>query len=620
MLSRKNILAFSHRGEYLAYSLPDGRLKIWETSTGVLKQEFIPSSHLSATCKSLSWGPTKRNSLLPKRPKKSSNETLSIEDLQLIAMGTILGDILLYSFSKADLHSCLKNGHTNSVNDICWSVATNSLFTCSEDQHIIQWEISSGKIKSKWKADNFAIYCLCVINDRHIISAGNTVQLWDIQQKSVIKNFPGHLTEISQILSPQTNNEAFNEYFITSALGDRVINVWQIEENNTKGAIASFISFGEPKNIDTAFKKDEPLRMSVVTEDGLFHLFEHTLNEKLKKPLSPKITIQIASKGNSNSKKPYPLPIIAANISEGLDFCLIVYGSFLTPVFERINISDVSKDLILTRDLSLSSAVSIEGSVTRIKKPDKPNNVSILAPGYMTDVSHIESVAKKRKKREIDSNMLPIEEHLKALDLGQTPKTVKEEPSIKSDSMVHLLLLALQSKDNNLLNTVFECVDKIVIHNTLQRLPLQSILLVLKELYERLNKQESRNHPCLRWLIELLTVHLPYLMSCKDIGDILGPICQLIDARVENFPKMRLLQAGLKVLLSQAESNFSNLTEDPSVEPLIEYESESSNDSDIDDVNISEDHSEEQVTDEDDSLCDESESSNFESDIETQNF
>ncbi|GFS53495.1 hypothetical protein TNIN_27931, partial [Trichonephila inaurata madagascariensis] len=50
------------------------------------------------------------------------------------------------------------------------------------------------------------------------------------------------------------------------------------------------------------FKKDEPLRMTVVTEDGLFHLFEHTLNEKLKKPLSPKITIQIASKGNSNSK------------------------------------------------------------------------------------------------------------------------------------------------------------------------------------------------------------------------------------------------------------------------------------------------------------------------------
>ncbi|GFU88020.1 WD repeat-containing protein 43 [Trichonephila clavipes] len=618
MLSRRN-LAFSDRGEYLAYSLPDGRLKIWETSTGVLKQEFIPSSHLSATCKSLSWGPMKRNSLLTKKPKKSTNETLSLEDLQFIAMGTILGDILLYSFSKADLYSCLKNGHTNSVNDICWSVATNSLFTCSEDQHIIQWDISSGKIKAKWKADKFAVYCLCVINDKHIISAGNTVKLWDIQQKSVIKNFPGHLSEINQILSPQTNNESFNQYFITSALGDRIINVWQIEENNSKGAIASFISLGEPKNIDTTFKKDEPLRMSVVTEDGLFHLFEHTLNEKLKKPLSPKITIQIASKGNNNSKKPYPVPIIAANISEGLDFCLIVYGSFLTPVFERINISDVSKDLILTRDVS-SSAVTIESSVTRIKKPDKPNNVTILAPGHMTDASLAESVSKKRGKKEIDGNMLPIEEHLKVLDLGKTPKTVEEEPSIKSDSMVHLLLLALQSKDKNMLNTVFECVDKIVIHNTLQRLPLQSILLVLKELYERLNEEKSRNHGCLRWLIELLTFHLPYLMSCKDIGDILGPISQLIDANVENFPKMRMLQTGLKVLLSQAELNFLNVTEDPSAQPLIEYESESSNDSDMEDENISEDHSGEQVTDDDDSLDEESESSHFESDIEAQNI
>ncbi|GFS53498.1 WD repeat-containing protein 43 [Trichonephila inaurata madagascariensis] len=240
-----------------------------------------------------------------------------------------------------------------------------------------------------------------------------------------------------------------------------------------------------------------------------------------------------------------------------------------------------------------------------------------FAPGPIAD-----SVPLKRpqKKKKIDDNMLPIEEHLKALDLGNTPKTVEEEPSIKSDSMVHLLLLALQSKDNNMLNTVFECVDKTVIHNTLRRLPLQSILLVLKELYKRLNEKESRNLGCLRWLTELLTFHLPYLMSCKDIGDILGPISQLIDANVENFPKMRLLQAGLKVLLSQAQSNFSNFTEDPSAQPLIEYESESSNDSDMDDANISENHSEEQVTDDDDSLDEESESSHFESDIEAQNF
>lgn len=59
----RNITAFSQNGEYLAYSSPDGCLKIWETSTSILKQEYTPSSHLSATCSSLSWGPHKQTSV-----------------------------------------------------------------------------------------------------------------------------------------------------------------------------------------------------------------------------------------------------------------------------------------------------------------------------------------------------------------------------------------------------------------------------------------------------------------------------------------------------------------------------------------------------------------------------
>ncbi|GFT43799.1 WD repeat-containing protein 43 [Nephila pilipes] len=614
MISSRHISAFSRCGEYFVHSTPDGCLKIWETSTGILLQEFTPSSHLSATCSTLGWGPTKRKPHLPKKPKKSRNETsFSIENLQLIAIGTVTGNILLYSFSNADLHSCLDKGHISSVNDVCWSVATNSLFTCSNDKHVIQWEISSGKIKTKWEADKIAVYCICVIDDKHIVSAGSSIQIWDIQQKCVIRNFEGHATEICRVLSPQTENKSINQYFISSAVGDRIINAWQIDEN-TKGAVASFISLGEPDNIVISFKENEPFRMSVVTRDGLWHLFEHSFNGKLKKPLSPKINIQIATIENNQSKKPCPVPIIAANISEGLDSCVIVYGSFLAPVFERIDISDISKDLVLIRDISFSSTVSIEDFASRIKKVEKTKNVKMLAPGRMTDVSLVGSISKKRKKqKDIDLNKIPIEEHLRALDLGKTAKSVTEEPTLKSDSMVHLLLQGLQSKDKEMLNTVFRCVEKTVIVNTIRRLPLQSILLVLEELYGRLNEPESRNHPCLRWLIELLTIHLPYLMSCKDIGDTLGPISQLIDARVENFPKMRLLQAGLKMLLSQAKTNISITTEDPSAKPLIEYESESSNDSEVDDMNVSETSSEQAV---DDILDDESESSSSESDLE----
>ncbi|GBM73312.1 WD repeat-containing protein 43 [Araneus ventricosus] len=608
----RNIIAFSYHGEYLAYSSPDGCLKIWETSTGTLKQEFTPSSHLTATCTTLTWGPSQINSNLPKSPKKSRNESLSVVgNLQLIAMGTLTGDILLYSFTNAELYSLLQNGHTGAVNDIYWHHVTNSLFTCSNDQHIIQWDISSGKIKSKWKADKFAVYSICVIDENRLLSAGNSVQLWDIKQKSVIKSFEGHSTEIHRLLLLPTRGKSLNEYFLSAALGDRVINAWQLNENKAKGTIATFVSTSEPGNIDIALKKKGPFRMSVVTKDGQFHLFEHILNGTMKKPLSPKFTIQIASKTDNASSKPYLIPILAANISEGLDSCLITYGSFIKPMFERINISDISKDLILIRDLSFSSTISIEDSVSRIKHAEKPNNVKMLAPGHMTDVTLTESTSKKRKQKNVDIRELPMEERLKALDLSTTPKNLTEEPAIKSDSMVHLLLQGLQSKDNNMLNTVLQCGDKVVIQNTLKRLPLQSILLVLKELYERLNKQEPRNHPCLRWLIGLLTTHLPYLMSCKDIDEYLGPISQLIEARIENFSKMRQLQGGLKVLLSQIDSSTSDSI-DPSAQPLVEYESESSEESDVD---ISGNNSDGEVVQS--TPDEESQSSDSESDMET---
>ena len=56
-------VAVSPTGEYFAYSSPDGTLKLWETATGTIKQEYTPSSHLSATCTCLAWGPSSKSNV-----------------------------------------------------------------------------------------------------------------------------------------------------------------------------------------------------------------------------------------------------------------------------------------------------------------------------------------------------------------------------------------------------------------------------------------------------------------------------------------------------------------------------------------------------------------------------
>lgn len=52
------VVEFSTNSEHLAISGADGHLRVWETATSKLWHEFIPSSHLAATCSCLSWAPT----------------------------------------------------------------------------------------------------------------------------------------------------------------------------------------------------------------------------------------------------------------------------------------------------------------------------------------------------------------------------------------------------------------------------------------------------------------------------------------------------------------------------------------------------------------------------------
>lgn len=47
--------AFSEDGKYYSAITQDGRLKIWDTETNILKQEYTPDLHLTAPPTCLQW-------------------------------------------------------------------------------------------------------------------------------------------------------------------------------------------------------------------------------------------------------------------------------------------------------------------------------------------------------------------------------------------------------------------------------------------------------------------------------------------------------------------------------------------------------------------------------------
>lgn len=52
--------AFSPQNQaYFALASTDGQLRVWETASNRLHQEYVPSAHLSGTCTCLAWAPAR---------------------------------------------------------------------------------------------------------------------------------------------------------------------------------------------------------------------------------------------------------------------------------------------------------------------------------------------------------------------------------------------------------------------------------------------------------------------------------------------------------------------------------------------------------------------------------
>ncbi|XP_030303803.1 WD repeat-containing protein 43 isoform X2 [Calypte anna] len=121
------LCAFSPRDRrFFAISSSDGRLRVWETANSRLQHEYVPSAHLSAACTCLAWAPPGGRPPPckdgPQRKKRKSEVAEVDRQLDVLAIGTAVGSILLYSTVKGELQSKLHfTGHATSVSSLIFT-------------------------------------------------------------------------------------------------------------------------------------------------------------------------------------------------------------------------------------------------------------------------------------------------------------------------------------------------------------------------------------------------------------------------------------------------------------------------------------------------------------------
>uniref|UniRef100_G1KIR1 Small-subunit processome Utp12 domain-containing protein n=1 Tax=Anolis carolinensis TaxID=28377 RepID=G1KIR1_ANOCA len=591
----------------LALSGPDGRLRVWETSNSSLRRphrEYVPSAHLSAACTCLAWAPPsgRRSSPAkegPQRKKRKSEAVEASEQLDLLAIGTADGSILLYSTIKGELQSKL-SGHDFKVNCVRWHQDNGCLYSCSDDKNIVEWNVRTCKVKCKWKGDNSSVSSLCISPDgRMLLSAGRSIKLWDLETKEVYRHFTGHATAVSTLMfiteRPLNENQPFDGitglYFLSGAVHDRLLSVWQVRtDRKEKTAVMNFTVTDEPIHIDVTISesKEEPVKLAVVCRDGQLHVFEQVLNGYCKKPLTSKCTIQIATPGDSSDSTPKPVPILAAAFCPDKASLLLVYGNSLQPVLERVSLNSSEPHMCLVRDIQKTLTLKTEMAVTKVKTPIISSEVKTLVPGIPGHSAAVQATSCRKKmetKRKPGGKEESIEDRLGAMDIDgmKVKQSSGELPQI--DNFAVLLVQGLESNDAEILNKVLQTRKDAIIKKTVARMPVHAVIPLLQELTKRLQGHPYSASQMVRWLKPVLTIHTSYLSTLPDLVPQLGMLYQLMESRVKTLQKLSRLHGKLYLIITQVAA-LKNTQDGPEVDQTAKlvYEEESSEESSEDEM------------------------------------
>ncbi|XP_034244251.1 WD repeat-containing protein 43 [Thrips palmi] len=523
----------------------DGKLRVWETQQNVLLQEYTPNLHLTSPCSCLKWLCASRrpeshvDTGAPQKKKRKSRDVG--EDI--IAIGTSNGRILLYSVASAAVEGELVGGHKSaSITGLSWFPGT-SLYSCGGDS-IAEWDIVKGKVKSKWKAGTDQIACVLVCPDgSRVLSASRSIKLWDATKHVLLRTFTGHATlvlSLTFVPKPASNGDY---YFLSTAKGDRYINVWSLGKDGESAVVAMVLESAPVGPISLHEQQDNGvLSLAAVTESGVVQMFSHQLNGRCPKPLKPTLTVQVATDSARSKESVEPLSIVSAlcTLKQELK---IAYGSAAFLSFENVVLNYDEKIQVLVRqsprkprpDSTESSLVQVPDAENAQFLPQSAANAAVLGI----------------KRSHTRTAEVPMEQRLENLSLSLARSDEKPTAVPRADNLAQLMLQALQSKDKQMLHTVLRQQEEDVIRNTVRRLPLQVIEPLLKELTTLLHGKTVTAQTGARWLRIVLSIHAAHLMANPSLVELLAPVIGLIEARLTLLPSLSRLSGRLELLTSQ---------------------------------------------------------------------
>lgn len=505
---------FSESGRYYAEINVNGKVNVWDTNSGDLRHTYSPSGHLNSSVTCVKW--------------------IQTENADLLCIGTQKGYVEFYNVASGSVQSKIQ---TRSKAVKCIYRLGQYLYIGSDDGHVVKYNLKNNEPQEKKKTSK--MFTVAALPDGRVLTASREIKLWNFSSGELIHKFTGHKNEIRSLHVIEAD-----KCYLLSSARDRFINIWSLSDLKPD-PLASLVADDNISSV-YVYNNRNNIIVTVTTESGTLHVYEHVLNGCVVHPLKPQKTLQIAL-DNTKDEETIQMPIVCTKAYDSRVY--VAYGTRPFLAFENINLQAINKCTYIARQDPRKSK-SVVGS-------------HVVTP-TITDAKCIELKSSR-------SSNLPLETRLQNMS-----EEIENTVQTKGESIVHLLIQGLRSNDKNLLESALFVKDERTIDNTVSRLPLQSIVMLVRKLIRLSQDRTVVSSVSVRWLSAVLRIHASLLLANPDVLETFLPLENVLSTRLNNFQQLGTLEFKLNALVGRL--NFDKRDKDKEQDALLVY-----NDSDDED-------------------------------------
>lgn len=463
-------------------------------------------------------------------------EWIKIGGSDLVGVGMSNGEIWLYCSASNQILQKLVTGDINAITGLCFS--EDSVWCVSRNDFIYEFSLVDFSLLQKLQIKDCTNLCnVCIIDKKTLILASHTIFLVDIIEKNILRQFPGHLSAITNL------SLIGGEYIMSSAQSDRFLNIYNLETGAAKAVLVA------GSNITHMSHADDNV-VAVVTEEGKVELFEDPLvstGNKRRQKLSKKVSKMIKMEREGTDKL---IPIFNCKITKNtISITWLEYAS--VPYFKQLQWESLDA-LHIVRHPFLAQANTIH-------KSDKAYNDVAAAKSYFEGnatvtsgdhFKHTQELINELERIELDDDSVffeSLQDKLSASFDAPTSKFAKKV--LTSDTLTVVLSQALQSNDRSLLETVLNIQDKRVIQSTIIKLKPSLAVTLLERLAERIARNSHKQGLLNTWCKWCLIVHGGYLITIPNLILQLASLHSTLKKRGDLLSRLQVLEINLNCWL-----------------------------------------------------------------------